>query len=123
MSAPILPFEPYLLMLCLVTLFLWAISKDEIEKQKNKKAWKIALYSFLVAFVLMGYSPIIMDCVKHWSSYSSWIFYPILGDAFIIVLLVALSQEIKRMHSYEFPLVLFIIGLIFVLFLIGWYLV
>jgi hypothetical protein len=123
MSAPILPFEPYLLMLCLVAVFLWAISKDEIEKQKNKKAWKIAFYSFLVAFVLMGYSPIIMDCVKHWSSWSSWIFYPILGDAFIIMILVSLTQEIRRMRLNELPFVLFAIGLIFVLFLIGWYLV
>jgi Ca2+/Na+ antiporter len=120
MSAPILPFEPYLLMLCLVALFLWAICKDEIEKQKNKKAWKIAFYSFLVAFVLMGYSPIIIDCVKHWSS---WIFYPMLGDAFILMILVSLTQEIKRMRLYELPFVLFAISLIFVLFLIGWYLV
>jgi hypothetical protein len=123
MSAPIIPFDPYLLMLIIITMFIWGLFIDEIEKQKNKKFWRIVFYGCLIGFVLIGYSPIIMDCVEHWSSWSSWIFYPILGDAFIIMILVSLTQEIRRMRLNELPFVLFAIGLIFVLFLIGWYLV
>jgi hypothetical protein len=99
MSAPIMLFDPYLLMLSIAALFIWALFIDEVEKQKNKKLWKIAFYGCLIAFVLIGWSPVLINYVKYWRS---WMVAPLLGDGLILFILWAFIENlkvVKRKHN------------------------
>jgi hypothetical protein len=95
MSAPIIPFDPYLLMLSIAALFIWALFIDEVEKQKNKKFWKIAFYGSLIAGILICYSPILIHIIKYWRN---WMVGPLFVSVFIPIMFWLFYEEIKRIN-------------------------